>query len=275
FPFYEGSILDGELLRGVFAGADVVLHQAAIVSPQRSIAEPLETHAVNVNGTLGVLQAARECGVKRVVYASTCAVYGDDPALPKREEMTPVPKSPYAASKLSGEHYCRVFHEVYGLGAVALRYFNIYGPHQDPHSEYAAVVPIFIRCLAEGRRPRMFGDGQQSRDFTFVEDVVAANLLAARAPGAEGEVFNVGTGRRHTLTDLLALLQELMGEEVEPEYCEEQVGDVRHSQADIGKACQVLEYEPQVSFEEGLRRTVDWYRGKHATTLFLGKPDGG
>jgi nucleoside-diphosphate-sugar epimerase len=271
--FYEEDILDLEVLRRAFAGADVVLHQAALASVPKSVENPLQANAVNVEGTLNVLLAARDCGVKRVVCASTCALYGDDPEIPKREDMTPMPKSPYAVSKLAAETYCRVFYEVFGLETVSLRYFNVYGPQQDPHSQYAAVVPIFVYCLMQQRRPRVFGDGEQSRDFVFVDDVVEANLEAARSPGVAGMVLNIGSGEGRTINEVLQLVREAMGADLEPEYCEERLGDVRHSQADIGKACEALGYEPQVSLKEGLRRTVEWYKGQERTTLFLDGPE--
>jgi UDP-glucose 4-epimerase len=272
--FYEESILDLKLLRRAFEGADVVLHQAALASVPESVEDPVGCNSVNVEGTLNVLLAARDCGVKRVVFASTCALYGDDPQIPKREDMPPAPKSPYAVSKLAGEQYCRVFGETFGLETVCLRYFNVYGPHQDPHSSYAAAVPVFIYCLMQGRRPRVFGDGEQSRDFVFVEDVVEANLQAARAPGAAGAILNIGSGRQTTINDVLRALQEAMGETAEPEHCDERQGDVRHSLADISRAREAIGFEPQVAFEEGVCRTVEWYRGEERTTLFLAGPDG-
>lgn len=265
----QGSICDQDLLREAFAGADFVLHQAALASVQRSVEDPVATNRANVEGTLKVLTAARDCGVRRVVYASSSSVYGDLPELPKREDMTPMPKSPYAVSKLAGEHYCRAFNEVFGLETVSLRYFNVYGPRQDPLSEYSAVVPIFIRCIIEGKAPRVFGDGEQSRDFTYVDDVVSANLQAARAAGAAGAVLNVGCGERHSLNVLLRLLQDMLGESVEPEYCDERPGDVKHSRADIAMAGARIGYRPRFSLEDGLKRTVQWYEGKEATTFFL------
>lgn len=258
--FYEGSICDIALLHRAFAEADFVLHQAARPSVQRSVENPAETNKVNVDGTLTVLSAARDEGIKRVVYASSSSVYGDLPDLPKRESAVPRPKSPYAVSKLAGEYYCRVFSDVYQLDTVSLRYFNVYGPRQDPSSQYAAVIPIFIRCLLEGNPPRVFGDGEQSRDFTYVDDVVEANLLAARAPNAGGAVLNIGCGARHTLNELLRHLQSLTGKSARPEYAPARSGDVRDSQADITRAREAIGYQPRVSFEEGLRRTVEWYR---------------
>ncbi len=261
---FEGSICDADLLRQAFDGADYVLHQGALASVPRSVADPVATNHVNVTGTLQVLEAARACGVKRVVYASSSSVYGDVPTLPKREDMTPQPKSPYAVSKLAAEHYCQVYNSVFGLETVALRYFNVFGPRQDPASQYAAVIPIFIRCIYEGEAPQVHGDGEQSRDFTFVDDVVAANIQAAKADGAAGAVCNLGRGERHTLNKLLGLLQDIIGKRVEANYGPDRAGDVKHSEADVTRAREAFGYDPQVTFEEGLRRTVEWYRGAMA-----------
>ena len=269
---WEGSVCDRDLLREAFDGADYVLHQAAVASVQASIDDPIRTDEVNAGGTLNLLLAARDCGVKRVVYASSCSVYGDPPELPARDDMLPAPASPYAVSKLSGEHYCRVFNAAFGLETVCLRYFNVYGPRQDPHSQYAAAVPAFICALMEEERPRVFGDGEQSRDFVYVDDVVEANLRAARARGAAGAVLNVGSGEKHSVNELLWLLAKLMGRAVEPEHCDARPGEVRHSQADVSAARRLIGYKPQVSFEEGLRRTVEWYEGKEATTFFVAGP---
>ncbi len=258
--FVKGSICDAPLLREVLEGARYVFHQAALASVQRSVDNPVATNRANVEGTLRLLNAARDCGVGRVVYASSSSVYGDAPELPKHEGMKPAPKSPYAVSKLAAEHYCGAFTEVYGLETVALRYFNVFGPRQDPAGQYAAVVPIFVRCLLEGKRPTVFGDGEQSRDFTFVDNVVDANLQAARAEGAAGAVVNIGCGERHTLNELLEFLGGILETSVEPEYGPERSGDVRHSLADIQKARRRIGYDPAVGFEEGLRRTVRWYK---------------
>jgi nucleoside-diphosphate-sugar epimerase len=258
---HHGSICDRDLLDSAFAGADFVLHQAAIPSVPLSVEDPLGVNEVNVTGTLAVLWAARDAGVRRVVYASSCSVYGNAPELPKREDMAPAPMSPYAVSKLAGEQYCCAFTEVYGLETVSLRYFNVYGPRQDPSGPYAAVVPMFAQAIAEGRRPRVLGDGEQSRDFVFVEDVAEANVRASTAEGAAGAVLNIGVGERHTLNELLGLLRETMGKPFDVEYAEPRAGDVRHSQADISRARQVIGFEPQVSFGEGVRRTVQWYGG--------------
>ncbi len=264
--FFQGDICDPELLGRAFDGAKCVFHQAALASVQRSVQDPLATNRANVEGTLQVLRVARQCGVHRVVYASSSSVYGDTPTLPKSEHMPTVPRSPYAVSKLAGEHYCRVYTDLFGLETVALRYFNVFGPRQDPASQYAAVVPIFVTALLEGRRPTVFGDGEQSRDFTYVEDVVTANLLAAEAEGAAGLVFNVGCGSRHTINDLLRALRAVVGTDIEPVYTAERAGDVRHSQADIRRAREVLGYEPSVGFEEGLGRTVQWHLARRGSS---------
>jgi UDP-glucose 4-epimerase len=256
---YEGSVCDRALLDAVLAGADYVLHQAAIPSVPLSVDDPALVNEINVAGTLAVLCAARDAGVRRVVYASSCSVYGDAPELPKREDMLPAPMSPYAVSKLAGEHYCCAFTEVYGLETVSLRYFNVYGPRQDPSGPYAAVVPMFARAIADGRKPKVFGDGEQSRDFVFVEDVAEANVRAATADGAAGAVLNIGTGERHSLNALLGLLREVLSTPFETEYAEERPGDVRHSQADISRARAAIGFEPKVGFAEGVRRTVKWY----------------
>jgi len=257
---HEGTILDAALLGEAFADVDYVLHQAALASVPRSVKDPVASNAANVDGTLNVLVAARDAGVKRVVYASSSSVYGDTPVLPKHEDMIPTPQSPYAVSKLAGEYYCRAFTRVYDLETVSLRYFNVYGPRQDPQSQYAAVIPIFIRRMMAGEPVIVFGDGEQSRDFTYVDDVVTANIQAAQAPGAAGAVVNLGCGERHTLNRLIALLQELTGCDTPPKYAAPRPGDVKHSQADITRAREVIGYDPQVSFLDGVRRTFEWYR---------------
>jgi len=261
----EGSICDPALLDQAFAGADYVLHQAALPSVQRSVEDPVETNRINVGGTLTVLQAARAAGVKRVVFAASSSAYGNQPKLPKVETMPPQPLSPYAASKLAGEHYCQSHFQSLGVETASLRYFNVFGRRQDPASQYAAVVPIFITKLLAGERPLVHGDGEQSRDFTHVANVVQANLLAATAPKAAGEVFNVGCGARYTLNELLAALNQIIGTDIEAIYGEPRAGDVRHSHADIAKAEELLGYEPTVTFEDGLTRTVEWYKSRAAT----------
>lgn len=262
----EGSVCDRALLDEAFAGADYVLHQAALPSVQRSIEAPEETNRVNVAGTLSVLEAARSAGVKRVVLAASSSAYGDQPTLPKVETMAVRPLSPYAASKLAGEHYCQAYCQSMGLETACLRYFNVFGPRQDPASQYAAVIPIFITKLLAGQPPTVYGDGEQSRDFTHVANVVQANLLAATAAKAPGEVFNVGCGARYTLNDLLNRLNQILGTHVEPIYEPARAGDVRHSHADIDKARQLLGYEPTVGFQEGLALTADWYQARASAT---------
>ncbi|MBS3763962.1 MAG: SDR family oxidoreductase [Planctomycetes bacterium] len=258
--FFKGDICDGKLLKEAFAEVEIVFHQAALASVQRSVENPVATNRTNVEGTVQVLEAARKCGVKRVVYASSSSVYGDKPTLPKREDMSPSPRSPYAISKLAAEQHCTIYPEIYGLETVALRYFNVFGPRQNPKSQYAAVIPIFISALLSGEQPVVFGDGEQSRDFTFVENVVEANLRAAVAPAASGGVYNVGCGERFSLNSLLEMLSNIMDVEVNPQYESERSGDVRHSEADITRASEELGYEPQVTFQDGLQQTVRWFQ---------------
>ena len=255
--FYQGDIGDQELVRKAVTGTDVVFHQAALTSVARSVERPMPTATTNSDGTLALLLAARDAGVRRVVFASSSSVYGGTGPLPSTEDGPVCPRSPYAVSKLTAEHYCRVFTELYGLGTVALRYFNVYGPRQSPTSAYAAVVPLFIAALSSGRSPVVHGDGHQSRDFTFVDDVVDANLAAAGAPAeACGRVFNVACGRAHTLLELLETLGRLMAVNAAPVYEQRRAGDVLHSLADVRAARDVLGFEAKVTFEEGLRRTV-------------------
>jgi len=257
----EGDLRDLPTVRRAVEGVDYVLHQAALASVPRSVADPLASNAANVTGTLYLLVAARDAEVKRVVYSASSSVYGDSPTLPKQEDMPTAPKSPYAVSKLAGEHYCRAFTEVYGLETVSLRYFNVFGPRQDPASQYAAVVPLFITAMLRGEPPTVHGDGLQSRDFTYVANVVHANLLATTAPGVAGRVFNIACGQRYTLLDLIAILNEIMDAHITPVHTDPRPGDVRHSLADITAAQEALGYRADVDFNEGLRRTVAWYRG--------------
>lgn len=256
----RGSICDLDTVREACQGADFVLHLAARTSVPRSVADPLETNRVNVDGTLNVLVAARDAGVRRIVFAASSSAYGESPALPKAESMPPQPISPYGVSKLAGEVYLQVFGRAYGLENVCLRYFNVFGPRQDPTSQYSGVLSRFITAFLEGSEPVVFGDGEQSRDFTFVENVVDATLRAAEAPGVSGMVFNVGTGERFTLNHTLSLLGKISGRQVRARYEPPRTGDIRDSQADISLARKFLSYEPRVGFEEGLRRTFDWYR---------------
>ena len=255
----EGDIRDLETVRRAVNGMEVVFHQAALPSVPRSINDPLTTHAVNATGTLNVLSAARESGVRRVVYASSSSVYGDSRQLPKREDMLALPKSPYASSKLAGEHYCRAFLTAYGLETVSLRYFNVFGPRQDPTSHYAAVIPRFISALLEGADVRIYGDGRQTRDFTYVGNVVQANLAAATALGAEGGVCNLACGRRTSLLSLLDMLSARIGALPRSVHEAKRTGDVQDSVADVSEARRLLDYEPETDIQQGLNETVDWF----------------
>lgn len=257
----EGSLTDAKTVRRAVQGVEIVFHQGAIPSVIRSVEDPLTTHQVNTTGTLLLLLASRDEGVRRLVFASSSSVYGDTPTLPKKEDMMPNPKSPYALSKLVGEHLCRLFRELYGLETVSLRYFNIFGPRQDPTSQYAAVIPRFITALLKGEPPTIYGDGEQTRDFTFVENCVQANLLAAKAKSVAGEVFNVGAGKQTSVNELFRLIRSLIGvDHIEPIYAPPRPGDVRHSLADITKAQKLLGYQPTISLEEGLKRTINFFR---------------
>jgi UDP-glucose 4-epimerase len=255
----EGDLRDRAAVVRAVSGVEVVFHEAALASVARSIADPGLVDEVNVGGTLKLLEAARAAGVKRVVFAGSSSVYGNAADLPKHEEQRPVPISPYGVSKLTGEEYLRVFHHVYGLETVTLRYFNVFGPRQTADSEYAAVIPIFLSRILRGERPVIYGDGEQSRDFTYIDDVVAANLLAATAPLAAGQTINVACGRRHSVGSLCRMLIEFAGASVEPLHAAPRAGDVRHSQADISRARTLLGYAPEVEFAVGLRRTFDWF----------------
>jgi UDP-glucose 4-epimerase len=257
---YEADIRNLEVIQSQFTGVDYVIHLAALPSVPRSIKDPLSSNAVNIDGTLNVLVAARDARVKRVVFAASSSAYGDNPVLPRVETHEPCPLSPYAVTKLTGELYCRIFWRVYGLEAVALRYFNIFGPRQNPDSPYTGVLSLFIAAYLRGKTPVIFGDGEQSRDFTYVDNAVDATLRACTAPEVAGAVINVGIGERHTLNQTIALLNEIFGQQVTPRYDPVRAGDVRDSHADISLARQVLGYTPKVRFTEGLRRTVDWYR---------------
>jgi nucleoside-diphosphate-sugar epimerase len=256
----EADIAEAKNLSEMIGGADYVIHQAAIPSVPKSIVNPVQSHESNVNGTLNLLVACREAGVKRVVYASSSALYGDSPTLPKHEGMMPNPLSPYGAQKLFAEIYCQVFTKAYGLETVSLRYFNVFGPRQDPTSQYSGVLALFIPAVLQGRRPTIYGDGLQSRDFTYVQNVVEANLLACKAPGVAGQVFNVACGDRITVNSMLQQINQLTDKDISPIYAEPRAGDIKHSQADITRASEGLKYEPTFSFEEGLRRTIEWYR---------------
>lgn len=260
--FHEVSIADSDALPDIFAGADTVFHQAALPSVPRSVENPLETHHHCVTGTLKVLVAAREAGVRRVVYAASSSAYGDSEGDYKDERMLPHPISPYGVAKLAGEYYCQAFTEVYGLETVCLRYFNVFGPRQDPTSQYAAVIPLFITAMLAGRAPVIYGDGEQSRDFTYIDNVVHGNLLAASAPHAAGQVMNLATGGRVSLLDLVQKLNELLGTTIAPIHAPARPGDIRHSRASIEKAADLLDFAPIVDFETGLARTLAYYRAQ-------------
>ena len=273
--FIHGSITEPEKVRAACLGVDYVLHLAARTSVPRSMKEPVETNHVNVDGTLNVLLAARDAKVRRVVFAASSSVYGETPNLPKRECMMPAPISPYGVTKLMGEIYGKLFHRIYGLEFVALRYFNVFGPRQDPDSPYSGVLSRFNAALLEGREPTVYGDGQQSRDFTFVANAVQANLLACTSQNVAGLVFNIGTGNRYTLNQTLQMLGKITGRSGNAKYTPSREGDILHSQADISEARQKFGYNPRVGFEEGLRRTWEWFCENYSTKeLALGAAAG-
>ncbi|MDP8248355.1 MAG: SDR family oxidoreductase [Candidatus Tritonobacter lacicola] len=258
-----GDIRDVETVNEALKGVEYVLHQAALSSVPRSVADPMATDENNTRGTLNILLRAREAGVKRLVFASSSSIYGDSPIQPKAESQTPNPMSPYAVSKLVGELYCRVFHELFGLETISLRYFNVFGPRQDPASEYAAVVPKFVNALLAGRRPSIYGDGEQSRDFTYVSNVVAANMAASRAPAAaSGRAYNIACGKRTSVLELFRMIAGITGSEVEPVYKPKRSGDILHSFADISLAKDELGYEPSMGIEEGMKKTVEFFISK-------------
>ncbi len=262
--FIKGSITDIEVVRKAMHEAEYVMHLAARTSVPRSVKDPIETNKINIEGTLNVLVAAKELKVKRVVFAASSSAYGETPTLPKVETMQPEPISPYGVTKFVGELYGQTFGRCYGLENVALRYFNIFGPRQDPGSPYSGVLAKFCTAFLEGTPPSVFGDGEQTRDFTYVENAVQANLLACEAPNVSGKVFNVGVGGRVSLNEVLRELRKITGKALEANYEPAREGDIRDSQADISRAREFLGYEPQVSFEEGLARTFEWYRGTQA-----------
>jgi nucleoside-diphosphate-sugar epimerase len=260
--FIEGDLADPAVCAKACAGVEVVFHEAALASVPRSVADPAATNRNCVDATVNLLVAARAAGARRVMYAGSSSVYGDTPTLPKREDMLPNPISPYAVAKLAGEHYMSAFTRVYGLETVTLRYFNVFGPFQDPTSHYSGVLAVFCRKLLAGEQPTIYGDGEQSRDFTFIENVVAANLLAADAPAEKvsGKMMNVATSAAVTLNQVFEILRELTGYSGDPAYAEPRSGDIKHSLADISRARELLGYVPQVDFREGIRRTVEWYK---------------
>ena len=255
----EGDIQSYERVHNAVSGCEVVLHQGALPSVPRSVQDPLTSNATNVTGTLNVLLAARDSGVRRVVYASSSSIYGANPELPKHEALLPQPISPYAVAKLAGEGFCRSFHEVFGLETVALRYFNVFGPRQDPLSQYSAVVPNFITALTGGGQPVVYGDGEQSRDFTYVGNVVDGNVLAMSAEGVAGKLYNLAAGERTSLNELLRHIGSLVGNEADARYEAARLGDVKHSHADVSAARRDLGYSPSVTVEEGLRLTLEWF----------------
>jgi UDP-glucose 4-epimerase len=258
----EADILDMEAMRRACSGVDCLFHEAAIPSVPKSVKDPLGSNQANVDGTVNVLIAAKDAGVKRVVYAASSSAYGDTPTLPKQEDMSPNPISPYAVAKLASEYYMTSFYRCYGLETVSLRYFNIFGPRQDPTSQYSGVLAKFITQMLQGEQPTIFGDGEQSRDFTYIDNAVDANLLAASAPAARaaGRMFNIATGTRASLNATFEVLKKITGYTGKPKYEPEREGDVKHSLADISRAQKDLAYQPKVGFEDGLRRTVEWYK---------------
>lgn len=261
FDFIEGDLNDDSALQRALDGVEIVFHQAALPSVPRSVDDPAETHRACANGTFNLLLKAKESGVRRVVYAASSSAYGDQPTLPKVETMKPEPMSPYAAAKLVGEYYCSVFNSVYGLEAISLRYFNVFGPRQDPSSTYSGVISRFIDALMTGQTPTIYGNGEQSRDFTYIANVVDANIKAAQTSRGLGEVMNIANGERVSLNELLEVLKKITGKpEVSAEYLPERKGDVKHSQADNARAVEWLGYEKLVGLEEGLRRTIDWWK---------------
>ena len=262
--FHQADIRNLAAISSTFRDTLYVVHLAAVASVEYSVENPLEAHEINVTGTLNVLLAARDAGVKRLVFAASAAAYGNDPTMPRVETLTPDPLSPYALAKVAGEYYCRVFTMLYGLETVALRYFNIFGPRQNPDSPYSGVLSKFVSAYERGNTPVIFGDGEQSRDFTYVDNVVDATLRACTAPQAAGKVINVGVGRNYTLNQTIATLNGIFRRQVEPRYAPPRKGDARESLANISLARQALGYEPKVGFEEGLRRTVDWFRAEAA-----------
>jgi UDP-glucose 4-epimerase len=261
--FVRGAVTDRKVVDEAVRGVDVVFHHAALASVPRSVEEPLETHTADATGTVTLLDACRRAGVRRVVYAGSSSCYGNRPEMPKTESHLPQVLSPYAAAKLAGELYCEAFAASYPLETVRLRYFNVFGPRQDPKGPYAAVIPLFVSALLEGRRPTIFGDGSQSRDFTYVDNIVQANLLAAQVPGISGRVYNIACGFTTSVLELLKEICGLLNKPCEPSFAPPRVGDVQHSSADISAARRDLGYAPTVDLKEGLRRTIEWYAGQH------------
>lgn len=256
---FKGDVRDASLCEYAMEGAEYVVHLAALHEVPRSVERPLETHEINVTGILNLLIAAKRTGVRRFVYASSSAVYGDSPVLPRVEESVSPVSSPYAASKMAGEHYCRLFSSLYGLETVSLRYFNLYGPRQDSSSQYAGVIPKFVSALLADTAPTIYGDGEQSRDFLYVKDCVGATITACHASGISGEVMNIGTGRQTTVNELCRLIQEILGRRIPPRFDAPQPGDIRYDYADVSKATRLLSYQPSWDIHHGLEKTVQWY----------------
>lgn len=258
--FMEATLVDAKVCREAVRDMDYILHQAAIPSVPRSVNDPVRSNEANVTATVNLLTAAKDAGIKRFVYAASSSAYGDVEVSPKHEGLKPRPKSPYAVTKLAGEHYCRAFYECFGLETVALRYFNVFGPNQDPASQYSAVIPKFVTCIMNDEPPPVNGDGTQSRDFTYVDNNVKANILACTAPEAAGEMMNIACGGSVTLLQLIDYINEILGREIKPVFRAPRPGDVMHSMAAIQKAQQLLGYEPEISFREGLEKTIEWYK---------------
>jgi len=258
--FIQADMGDEQFARAAMKDIEVVLHQGALPSVPRSVDDPVTAHKHNIDATFTLLLAARDAGVKRFVYASSSAAYGDTPTLPKAETMPPSPLSPYAVGKLTGEYYAKVFYQVYGLETISLRYFNVFGPYQDPSSQYAAAIPAFVTVVLKDKSPTVYGDGEQSRDFTYVDNVVEANLLAARAKHTKGEVVNIACGKAITVNAIIEMINDLLGKNIKPIYAAPRPGDVKHSLADVTAARQLLGFKPTVSFRDGLRKSINWYR---------------
>ena len=256
----EGDLRDPETCRRACGGVEIIFHEGAVPSVPKSVADPVTAHQANVDGTFNLLLAAKDAKCRRVIYAASSSAYGDLPELPKREAVRPEPLSPYAAQKLVGECYARVFYECYGLETISLRYFNVFGPRQDPKSQYAAAMPAFVTAILRDEPPTIFGDGEQTRDFSYIDNVVHANLLAARAPRLRGEVVNIACGEGLSVNQVVRLINELLGKNVRPRHVDTRPGDVKHSLADISLAKELIGYEPIVMFDDGLRRAIDWYR---------------
>lgn len=260
FELIDGDLTNLEIAKDAVKDIDFVLHQAAIPSVQRSVDDPLKSNNANINGTLNMLIASRDAKIKRFVYAASSSAYGDNPQLPKKEDMPVMPISPYALTKYVGERYCQIFWKLYGLPTICLRYFNVFGPKQDPSSQYSAVIPKFIKALLKGEKPVVYGTGEQSRDFTFVDNVVDINLLSVKSEKGFGEVFNVGCGDQISLNQLLEMLKDILRIDIKADYKEARLGDVLHTRADISKAKEILGYSSKIGTKEGLIKTVDWYK---------------